>query len=119
MRTAAALLLLPLLAAKSDPLADRTPGRPAQCLSLPTTQGPEILDERTILYRTGRDRIWRTTPIGTCPGLRPNTRLIIDIYGGQICRNDRFRTLDVNDTIPGPYCRFGPFVPYDKPKTSS
>lgn len=119
-RGAVLLLLLPLLAAQSpapklDPLAGRIAGRPQQCLPLQQIGGPDIVDARTILYRQGGRRIWRVSPVGHCPGLRPFTRLIVDLYGTRICRNDRFRTLDVNSTIPGPYCRFGNFTPYDRP----
>ena len=119
MKRAALLIALPLLAAPSlaarpDPLAGRVAGAPQRCLGLQRAGGPDIVDARTILYREG-DRIWRTGPVGNCPGLRPLTRLIVDVYGAQICRNDRFRTLDVNAIIPGPYCRFDAFTPYEKP----
>lgn len=107
-------LALPLLAAKSDPLAGRVAGTPQQCVSLNSVSGPDIVNGSTILYRENARRIWRTKPVGGCPGLRPLTRLIVDVRGSDICRNDRFRTLDVNSTIPGAYCRFGDFTPFDK-----
>ena len=121
MKRALALLALPLLAAQSqakdrDPLAGRVAGPPQQCVNLSQTGANlTIVDANTIEYRQGR-RLWRTSPIGGCPGLRPFNRLIIDVYGTQVCRNDRFRTVDPNLTIPGPYCRFGPWTPYDKPR---
>lgn len=117
MRRALALaaLGLPLLAAKSDPLAGRIAGPPQRCVDLRTNEGPVIADDGLILYRPSAKRTWRATVIGPCPGLRPLNTLIIEVYGGQVCRNDRFRVLRSPSTIPSPYCRFGNFIPYDKP----
>lgn len=109
----AALLALALAAARDDPLAGRTPGPAADCLSLARVQGPDILDARTILYRQNTRRIWRTEPIRGCPGMRPGDVLIVELHGNRICRDDRFRVRSP-DGLPGGFCRFGPFVPYDK-----
>jgi hypothetical protein len=110
-----AALALPLAAARSDPLVGYTAGKPEQCVSLSRLQGPEIVDDHTILYRQNGRRIWRTGPVGNCGYMRPFDTLIVDVYGGQLCANDRFRVLSQSTIIPGPYCRFRPFVPYDKP----
>lgn len=106
---------LSLAAARSDPLAGRTAGAPEQCLDLSRVNGPEIIDAQTILYRQSGRRIWLTRPIGSCRSLRPMSRLIVEPTGYQLCRNDRFRTYEPGDIIPSAYCRFGAFVPYDKP----
>ena len=120
MTRAVAVLLLPLLAAplpaaKSDPLAGRVAGPPRQCINLSQTGANlTIVDATTIEYRQSGRRLWRTSPVGGCPGMRPLNRLVIDAYGTQVCRNDRFRTVEPNLSIPGPYCRFGAWTPYDK-----
>ncbi|WP_375429017.1 hypothetical protein [uncultured Sphingomonas sp.] len=102
--------------AKRDPLAGRIAGEPRDCLSLSRNTSPAIVDERTILYRESGRRIWRTGPVSACPSLRPNTILIVEVFGAhQICRNDRFRTLLPSTTIPSGYCRFTQFTPYDRP----
>lgn len=111
-----ALLLLALAAARDDPLAGRITGPPAECINLSTAQGPQIVDQHTILYRESGRRVWRTGPIGACPSLEPVSTLVVDVYGGQLCRNDRFRVLRSGETIPSAYCRFDTFTPYDKPK---
>ena len=110
-----ALIALALAAAKDDPLAGRVAGQPVNCVDIQLTQGPEIRAAHTILYRETGRRIWRTEPIGTCPGLQPVSTLIVEMYGAQLCRNDRFRVQRPGETIPGPVCRFGAFTPYDKP----
>ncbi len=112
---AALALALPLLAAGSDPLADRIAGAPQRCIPLSATNGPSIVDARTILYTEGAGRrVWKTGPVGNCPSLEPLTTLIVDIYGGQLCRNDRFRVLTPGTSIPSAYCRFTEFTPYTR-----
>lgn len=110
-------LSAPVPAAKSDPLAGRVAGPPQRCIGRPGNQGPVIADEGLILYRTTGKRIWRATVIGPCPGIRPFNTLILEVYGSQLCRNDRFRTLPPQSIIPSAYCRFGEFIPYDKVET--
>jgi hypothetical protein len=100
--------------AKRDLLAGRVAGEPRDCISLTQNVSPTIVDQRTILYRESGRRIWRTTPVGACPSLRPDSILIIDVFGAQLCRNDRFRTLVPNTIIPSGYCRFDRFTPYDR-----
>ena len=110
-------LVLPLMATRSDPLADRVAGTPADCISLSSTNGPEIVDAHTILYRQGAGRtVWKTGPVGACPSLAPLNTLIVDVWGGQLCRNDRFRVLTPGTSIPSAYCRFTRFTPYTLPE---
>lgn len=96
-------------------LAGRVAGTPKACIGVTSGDGPMIIGQ-TLLYREGR-RLWRTEPVGGCPGLNGDPILVVEVHGGQLCRNDRFRTLDRASTlIPGPYCRFGDFTPYEKPR---
>lgn len=110
-----ALLPLTLIGAKSDPLAGRVAGTPVDCIDLSSAQGPEIVDANTILYRESGKRIWKVSPTDACPSLRPMATMIVDVYGGRLCRNDRFRTVEMGMSIPSASCRFGQFTPYDKP----
>jgi hypothetical protein len=96
-------------------LAGRVAGKPVDCVEKSRLDGPQVIDEKTLIYRESGRRIWRNDLIGACPGLEPTDTLIVDIYGGQLCRNDHFRALTPGLTIPGPYCRLGKFTPYDKP----
>ena len=123
MRLFAALPLLCLAAyadrpGNRDPLSGRIAGTPTDCISLNRNTAPDIVDQNTILYRETQQRIWRTGPVGTCPALRPMNILIIDVYGAQLCRNDRFRVLQPGTSIPSSYCRFDRFTPYDLPTRS-
>lgn len=110
-----AALALPLMAAHSDPLAGRVAGAPQDCITLSSTSGPAIVDKHTILYTEGAGRrVWKTGPVGTCNSLEPFNTLIVEVYGGQVCRNDRFRVLTPGTTIPSGYCRFTAFTPYTR-----
>jgi len=97
-------------------LAGRTPGAPVDCIDQSLADGPQIIDERTILYRSGR-HVYRNTLEAACPSLDWDKVLVVELHGSQICRNDHFRVLARGTTIPGPICLFGKFVPYDKPKS--
>ncbi len=114
---AAALgLTLTLSAAKSDPFAGRVAGPPAQCVDTSTTMsGPVIADKDVIVINAGR-RIWRAQVRGQCAGIQPFNTLLIDRWGSQVCRNDRFRVLQQGMSIPSASCFFDGFVPYDRVK---
>ena len=101
-------------AADRDPLAGRAAGAPVDCIDA-SIGGPEIVDDRTLLYRDGR-RVWRNDLPSACPGLQPISTLIVERYGSQSCRNDHFRAVDPGRSIPGPICRLGRFTPYDRAK---
>ena len=99
----------------SEVLAGRIAGTPVDCVEQSRLDGPQIIDEKTLVYHESGRRLWRNDLIGVCPGLQPRDTLIVDVFGSQLCRNDRFRALTPGLTIPGPYCRLGKFTPYDKP----
>jgi hypothetical protein len=114
----AALLPLALTGAAhapKDQLEGRVAGKPVDCIDPSfTMNGPTIIDRTTIQYESGRT-IYRTTPIGSCASsLDPVSTLIIERFGSQLCRNDRFRVLRPGESIPSPVCRFGQFTPYTK-----
>jgi hypothetical protein len=97
-------------------LKGRVAERTASCISTDTNTTPQQIGG-TLLFRTGGE-LWRNDVVGRCPGLeRGNDPLLIfERYGSQLCRNDRFRTLDRGSSIPGAYCRMGDFTRYVRPK---
>ncbi|WP_404334614.1 hypothetical protein AB2M62_13755 [Sphingomonas sp. MMS12-HWE2-04] len=94
-------------------LEGRTPGKPVDCISTTSISGPQIIDNKTLIYSSG-GRVWRQDVVGSCPGLSPFDTIIAELHGSQICRNDRFRAVEPGASIAGPYCRFGAFTPYTK-----
>lgn len=109
-----ASIAVALAGGKSDPLSGRVAGAAVHCIDLSRNTGPDIVDAQTILYHESGRRIWKTGPVGTCPSLRPLDTLIVEVYGGQLCGNDRFRTISAGMSIPSGYCRFRDFTPYDR-----
>lgn len=99
----------------ADALGDRVPGTPQDCISPGITDGPQIIDDRTLLYRQGT-RLYRNDLVSTCPSLAPMTTVIVEMRGSQLCRNDQFRVLTPGTSIPSGYCRLGKFTPYTRPK---
>ena len=94
-------------------LDGRVAGAPVNCIGNSASTRPMIIDSHTILYRDG-GRVYRNDVVGSCPRLTPYNTMIVEVQGGQLCRNDRFRVLEPGTTIPGPYCRLGQFTPYER-----
>ncbi|MBY0583597.1 MAG: hypothetical protein K2P68_11850 [Sphingomonas sp.] len=97
-------------------LAGRAPGAPVRCINNASAAVPQIIDRSTLIYRSGV-HLWRNTLPSACPSLAKNAILIVDLYGTQLCRNDRFRTITPNAIIASGTCRLGDFVPYSLVKT--
>lgn len=95
-------------------LKDRVPGTPVDCITPGMSDGPQIIDRDTVLYRQGA-RVFRNELASECPALSPMDTLIVEMRGSQLCRNDMFRVLRPGSTIPSAYCRFGKFTPYTRP----
>ncbi|GAA0327329.1 hypothetical protein GCM10009087_41980 [Sphingomonas oligophenolica] len=121
---ALALLATGAMAADSDreardlakALAGRTPGKPFDCVNPSWAGGPQIIGNRTLIYReTGR--VLRNDLPEACPGLDEDSIIVSEIHGSQLCKGDLFYTLQRGSRIPGPHCRLGKFTPYEKPKS--
>jgi len=94
-------------------IGDRKAGAPIDCINSSTSDGPQIIDHKTVIYRQGQ-RIWVNRLEAECPGLEPFNTMLVELHGSQICRNDQFRVIQPGSSIPGPYCRFSKFTPYSK-----
>jgi hypothetical protein len=99
----------------ADALGDRVAGKPQDCISPGMADGPQVIDERTIVYRQG-SRIYRNDLAAACPSLAPYATLIVEMRGTQLCRNDMFRVLQPGMIVPSANCRFGKFTPYTRKK---
>ncbi len=98
----------------ADALKGRTAGSPQRCINASNLEAPRIIGE-TLVYRQG-GRLWTTRIEEGCPSLAGDPLLVVEVYGSNLCRNDRFRTVPRGASIHGPYCRFGEFVPYTPAK---
>ena len=92
-------------------LAGRTAGPADRCISPMQNESLRIVDRRTVVLERG-NTIWVNRLRSECPGLRPFQTLIIETHGGQFCNGDHIRAIDPGQTIPGPICFLGDFLPY-------
>lgn len=92
-------------------LAGHVPGKTSECIDPQSASGPTVIGHDTLLYHQG-STIWKTNVIGPCPALDDDVTVITDIWGGQLCKNDKFRVLEHGMSIPSAYCRLGSFQQY-------
>ena len=98
-------------------LAGRVPGKPVNCIPNYRGSQMQVVDDRTILFRDGRN-VYLQTPKGGCQGLAGGyDTLVTRLYGSsQLCGGEINRMVHLNTGQGGGTCVFGDFVPYMKPK---
>jgi hypothetical protein len=112
----AAAVAAPPLAAQRRSSADDEESfdrRPARCLSLPSVRQTEVIDDRTILFFMGRNRIYRNELPLDCPELKSMGRFSTNTRSTRLCNTDTvqpIRFLSAGN-FPGAYCRLGDFYP--------
>jgi hypothetical protein len=102
-------------AALAKQLAGRVPGQPVNCIDLHNTEGPTVINKRTLLYRSF-GTIYRNELPSECRSMTDYSTIIVDVYGGQLCEHDHFRTREPGDVVPSAFCFLGKFTPYTLPK---
>lgn len=95
-------------------LAGRVAGPAVACIDQDRVDGPRIFGAQTLIYRQSGARSWRNDLAGECLSLGRDDIIIVEITNRRLCRNDRFRAISRNGGVPGPFCRLGEFIPYDK-----
>lgn len=95
-------------------LAGRVAGPPQSCVSAQSVSNLRAIDAATLGYGSGPS-IYVNRLGGDCPGLRELSTVIVEVYGGQYCRGDHFRAVELAGGIPGPVCILGDWVPYRRP----
>lgn len=92
-------------------LAERTAGEPRRCVPAIQAVALNAIDRRTIVYDTP-GTLYVSRLRADCPGLRPDSAIVVETHGDQYCAMDRIRALEPGTTIPGPICLLGEFTPY-------
>lgn len=100
-------------------LAGKVAGAPQACLPTYRRDDMITIDERTILFRDGSNRVYRNDPPGGCTGLgRPGIALVTRSFGtSQLCRGDIAQTADLTAGFTIGSCTLGDFVPFTTPGT--
>ncbi len=99
-------------------LAGRDAGAPIRCIPNYQAGNMRVIDDWTILFKSGRTT-YLQTPRGGCPGIGSGRNTLVTRLWGtnQLCDGDISRLVDLSSGIGGGSCVFGPFVPFTKPKT--
>lgn len=95
-------------------LAGRQAAETTDCISTFSGQALDVIDNRTLVYRTPRVTYVNRLE-GACPGLSRFSRLIVEpTDGSRYCRLDRVRPIDPGSSIPGAVCPLGRFTAYPR-----
>ncbi len=97
-----------------DELAGFTAGKPKSCMSARDLSGPESFGENTLLFRVGRNLVYRNDTRGSCGRVGHGEALITQVWGSQLCKGDIARTADLTAGFSTGACALGDFVPYKK-----
>jgi hypothetical protein len=98
-------------------LAGKVAGAPMSCLPSYHQDDMVIIDEQTIAFRQGRNRVYVNHMQGSCTNLGGSYALVTKQFGSaQLCRGDIGQVVDLTSRFTVGSCVFGDFVPYSKPK---
>lgn len=99
----------------TEALAGKVARAPQRCLPSYRRNEQQIVDRGTILYRQGRDLLYRNDPVGGCNGLDASRTLLTESFNGELCRGDIIRVLEPSSGTLVGTCAFGDFIPYVVP----
>lgn len=92
-------------------LAGRVAGRPATCINdMHASKDVQVLDRVGLVFKAG-DTIWVGRAIDP-ESIRDRDILVVDRFGGQLCRTDHMRTVDRFDGSLRSVVFVDGFVPY-------
>lgn len=93
-------------------LEGKVAGAPQRCVPRYRTNDLEIVDRNTILFKNGRDLVYRNDPEGGCGGLDPTRTIVTSSIGSDQCRGDIIRVVDRTSGNLVGSCAFADFIPY-------
>jgi hypothetical protein len=94
-------------------LAGKVAGPPVKCLPSFRTRDMNIVDDNTILFRDGRNRVYRNDPPGGCsPMGGAGYTLVTRSITGQMCSGDFVQVVDLRSRMTAGACSLGDFIPY-------
>ena len=92
--------------------------KPVSCLPSYRSGDMRTIDENTILFRDGSNRVYVNNMQGGCTSLaRGSYTLVTRSFGGSgLCRGDIAQVVDLLNGMQVGSCVFGDFTPYVRPK---
>ncbi len=99
-------------------LAGKVPGAPQSCLPRSRSNDMTVIDDNTIAFRDGTNRVWVTHPRGGCNLLASGGyTLVLRNFGGMgLCQGDIGSVVDLRSHSTVGSCSMGEFVPYTTPR---
>ena len=93
--------------------AGKVAGAPVSCLPSYRQNDMITIDENTIAFREGRNRVYVNHLNGGCSNLESgHYALVTHPLGSQLCRGDIAQVVDLFNHITVGSCVIGDFVPY-------
>jgi hypothetical protein len=98
-------------------IGGKVAGAPQSCLPSYRTNDMIVIDDYTIAFRDGVDRVWINKPKGGCNLLSAGPyALVTRSFGGMgLCRGDIAQVSDLMSHSTVGSCVMSDFVPYTKP----
>lgn len=96
-------------------LGGKVQGATRSCISRRDAERQEIVDESTIVYRAGGDRVIRGNIAPSCSGLGRHSTLVRRSISPDICRGEIFEVRDAGSQFPRGSCSYGDFTEYRSP----
>lgn len=93
-------------------LSGKVAGRTQACINQRDANDQRIIDNSTILYRVGRDRVYRNDIPGGCPRLDSRSTLIRRTISPSICSGEIFEVRDSGTGMSYGSCSYGEFTEY-------
>jgi hypothetical protein len=99
-------------------LAGKVAGPPVSCLPSYNANDMVVIDERTVAFKRGSNRVYVNHMQGGCSNLGGGYALVTKGFSGTgLCRGDVAQVVDIRNRITVGSCAFGDFVPYSRPGT--
>ena len=97
-------------------LGNRVAGPPQSCLPSSSARDMIVIDDNTVLFRVGANRIYRSELAGGCAYLGSGRFALATSQTGtgSLCRGEIAQVRDVQGGFTVGSCTFGDFVPYER-----
>jgi len=96
-------------------LAGLVPGQPQACLPTYRSQDMVPIDDDTILFRVGKNLVYRNELNGACTTPGSGYTLVTRSTSTGLCRGDIAQIVDLHSHVVVGSCSFGDFIPYRRP----
>ena len=98
-------------------LAGKVAGPPVSCLPSYRQKDMTVIDDYTIAFRDGVDRVWINKPHGGCNLLGSGSYALVThgVGGMGLCRGDIGNVVDSMNHVTVGSCVMSDFIPYTTP----